>query len=120
MINKTTSTLFQNQKELTVGACHDVGHMSYDNDLYNRTRPNQSIESWYQNRKESTCSALFHRNSLKVSSWYKTFVNSFLATILLSIKNTKILQVSNKLLFCARIRSRLQFCCVMVVEEGPK
>ena len=44
-INKTASTLFRNLKGLTVVACHDVGHMSYDNDLYNRTRLNQSIES---------------------------------------------------------------------------
>ena len=28
------STLFQNQKGLTVGACHDVRDLSYDNYLY--------------------------------------------------------------------------------------
>ena len=31
-INKTTSTLFQSQKGLTVGACHDVSELSYDTD----------------------------------------------------------------------------------------
>ena len=35
-INKTTSTLFRSQKGLTVGACHDVSELSYDNDLYIR------------------------------------------------------------------------------------
>ena len=64
-INKTTSTLFQNQKGLTVGVCHDVLHSSYDNHLYNRTKLNQSIESLNQNRKETTYSALFQRKFSK-------------------------------------------------------
>ena len=38
----------------TVGTCHDADDLSHDNDLYNRTRLNQSIESLYQNRKETT------------------------------------------------------------------
>ena len=33
-MNKTTSTLFGNKKGLTVGACHDVRDLSYDNHLY--------------------------------------------------------------------------------------
>ena len=33
-INKTTSTWFRNQKGLTVGACHDIRDLSYDNYLY--------------------------------------------------------------------------------------
>ena len=33
MINKTTSTLFRSQKRLPVGACHDVGDLSYDNEV---------------------------------------------------------------------------------------
>ena len=32
-MNKTTSTLLRNKKGLTVGACHDVGDLSYDNHL---------------------------------------------------------------------------------------
>ena len=59
---KATSTLFRNQQTTPVGACHDVDHMSYD---YNWTRLNQSIESLYRNRKETTSSALFHKNSPK-------------------------------------------------------
>ena len=86
----TTSTLFRNQKGSTVDVCHDVGHMSYDNDLCNRTRLNQSIESWYQNSKETTCSALFHRKFSKVSSWYKNIPKvPFGHNTLLSINNTK-------------------------------
>ena len=34
--------------------CHDVDDLSYDNDLYNRTRLNQSIESLSGNRKDTT------------------------------------------------------------------
>ena len=30
---KTTSTLFQSEKGLPVGACHDVGDLSYDNEV---------------------------------------------------------------------------------------
>ena len=67
MRDKTTSTLFRNQKTEPVGACHDVGHMSYDNHLYNMTRPNQSIEFLYQNRKETTRSALCHKKFSKKS-----------------------------------------------------
>ena len=33
-MNKTTSTLFQNQKAVPVDACHDVSDLSYDNYLY--------------------------------------------------------------------------------------
>ena len=65
-IIKTTSTSFRNQQTTYVGMCHDVDHMSYE---YNGTRPNQSIESLYRNRKETTYSALFHKNSPKVSYW---------------------------------------------------
>ena len=50
-INKTTSTMFGNQKAVHVGAYHDVGDLSYDNDLYNRIRLNMSIESLSQNRR---------------------------------------------------------------------
>ena len=32
-INKTTSTLFQSQEAVHVGGCHEVGDLSYDNDL---------------------------------------------------------------------------------------
>ena len=32
-INKTTRTLFRNQKAVHIGVCHDVGNLSYDNDL---------------------------------------------------------------------------------------
>ena len=34
--------------------CHDIDDLSYDNDLYNRTRLNQSIESLSRNRKDAT------------------------------------------------------------------
>ena len=34
--------------------CHDVDDLSYDNDLCNRTRLNQSIESLSRNRKDTT------------------------------------------------------------------
>ena len=33
-MNKTTSTLFRNKKGLTVGTCHDVRALSYDNHLH--------------------------------------------------------------------------------------
>ena len=66
-INKTTSTLFRYQKIAPVGACHDVGHMSYDNHLYNRTRLNQSIESLSRNRNELPCSALIYSKFSKKS-----------------------------------------------------
>ena len=33
-INKTTSKLLRSKMALTVGACHDVSELSYDNDLY--------------------------------------------------------------------------------------
>ena len=33
--------------------CLGVGELSYDNDLYNRTRPNHSVESLAGNRKET-------------------------------------------------------------------
>ena len=49
---------------LAIGACHDVGHLSYINDLYNRTRLNQSIEFLFQDRKESTKFKLCERKSL--------------------------------------------------------
>ena len=35
-ISKTTSTLFQSQEGLPVGACHDLGDMSYDNHTFDR------------------------------------------------------------------------------------
>ena len=63
-IIKTMSTLFQNQQTTPVGGCHDVDHISYE---YNRTRPNQSIESLYWNRKETTHSAFFHKKLSKKS-----------------------------------------------------
>ena len=47
-------TLFRNQKAVPVGTCHDVDDLSYDNDLYNKTRLNQSIESLSRNRKDTT------------------------------------------------------------------
>ena len=34
--------------------CRGIGELSYDNDLYNRTRLNHSVESSFGNRKEST------------------------------------------------------------------
>ena len=33
-INKTKSTMFQNQKLVPVGECHDQRDLSYDNHLY--------------------------------------------------------------------------------------
>ena len=64
-INRTTSTLFRNPKAVPVGACLDIVDLNYDNDLYNRTRLNQSIESLYRNRKEATCSALIYQKFSK-------------------------------------------------------
>ena len=32
MIDKATSTLFRSQKGLPVGACHDVGDLSYNHE----------------------------------------------------------------------------------------
>ena len=82
-INKTTSTLFRYQKTAPVGACYDVGHMSYDNNLYNRTRLNQSIESWYQNRKDPPCSALIYSKfSRKSPLGKKNFQSFMLLTVL--------------------------------------
>ena len=66
-INKTTSTLFRYQKAVPVGPCHDVRSLSYDNHLYKRTRLNQSIESFSQNRKETTRFALIHQKFFKKS-----------------------------------------------------
>ena len=34
--------------------CHGVGELRYDNDLYNKTRMNHSVESLFVNRKETT------------------------------------------------------------------
>ena len=113
-INKATSALFQNQKTLPLGACHDVCSLSYDNHLYNKTRLNQSIESLFQNRKEAKCSALIHQKfSAKSHLGIKNFLKFlFVHNTLLSLHNTKTLQVLNKLLSCARIlncRIKLQF-----------
>ena len=33
-MNKTTSTLFENKKGFTLGACHDIHDLSYGNHLY--------------------------------------------------------------------------------------
>ena len=58
--------MFRSQKAVPVGMCHDVDDLSYDNDLYNRTRLNQSIESLSQNRKDLTkfkwCEKTFELN----------------------------------------------------------
>ena len=54
MINKTTRILFTSQKAVAEGTCYDIDDLSYDNDLYNRTRLNQSIESLSRNRKDAT------------------------------------------------------------------
>ena len=64
-ITAISSTLFRNQKSVPVGTCHDVRGLSYDNQLYNRTRLNQSIESLCRIRKETTCSALIHQKLLQ-------------------------------------------------------
>ena len=82
-INKTTSTLFQCQKTAPVGACHDVGHMSYDNHLYNRTRLNQSIESLSRNRMEPPCSAhIYSKFSNKCHVGKQIFQSFILLTVL--------------------------------------
>ena len=44
--------MFTSQKAVPTGTCHEVDDLSYDNDLYNRTRLNQSFES--RNRKDTT------------------------------------------------------------------
>ena len=113
-INKATNTLFQNQKTVPVGACHDERSLSNDNHLYNRTRLNQSIESLFRNRKEATGSALIHQKFSKESHLgIKNFLKfRFAHSTLLSLHNTKVFQVLNKLLSCARIpnhRIKLQF-----------
>ena len=46
--------MFRSQKAIPVGTYHDVDDLSYDNDLYNRTRLKQSIESLSRNRKDTT------------------------------------------------------------------
>ena len=51
-VNKTTTTLFGSKMGLAIGACHDVGCLSYINDLYN------------QDRKDSTKFKLCERKSL--------------------------------------------------------
>ena len=53
-INKTTRTLLRSQKAVPVGTCHDIDDLSYDNDLCNRARLNQSIEFLSWNRKDTT------------------------------------------------------------------
>ena len=37
-----------------MGVRSGIGELSYDNDLYNRTRLNHSVESLSGNRKENT------------------------------------------------------------------
>ena len=82
-INKTASTLFRNQKTVPVGACQDVRSLSNEDRLYSRTRLNQSIESSYQNRKETMPSALFHKKFSKKSHLgIKNFTKFLFLTIL--------------------------------------
>ena len=58
--------MFRSQIAVTVGTCHHIDDLSYDNDLYNRTRLNQSIESLSRNRKDTTkfewCEKKFESN----------------------------------------------------------
>ena len=44
--------------------CHDVIDLSYDNDLYNRTRLSQRIEPLSRNRKKTTKFELCEKKSL--------------------------------------------------------
>ena len=43
--------------------CRGVGELRYDNDLYNRTRLNHSVESLFGNRKETTKFKWFEKKS---------------------------------------------------------
>ena len=49
--------------------CSGVGELSYDNDLYNRTRLNHYVESLFGNKKETTkckwCEKKFELNDVQ-------------------------------------------------------
>ena len=123
-IDKSTSTLFRYQKTAPVGACHDVGHMSYDNHLYNRTRLNQSIESLSRNRKEPRVLLSFTQNSPKILILVKKFSKvSFCSQCSFVYKQYKSISgIEQTFILHTHPESSdldSNFCCVRVIDRSP-